>query len=157
MGLAPVIDYSLGAFQLSMLERTAAVYVRVAGDVEPGSLEKQEAEVRRYVDNLGLDVYEVYRDEGVAANVPMEDRPGGKRLLEDARRGVFSHVVVYDLDRVARDVQTLGWLIGTLDEVRVMLHSVQRPGHLMVEPLKILPGGGKTRNRRKGGGEGGGH
>ena len=48
-----------------------------------------------------------YTDEGWSGTIPLCDRPGGARLLEDARDGKFDVVIVYKVDRLGRSARVL--------------------------------------------------
>ncbi|MFN8499508.1 MAG: recombinase family protein [Anaerolineae bacterium] len=50
---------------------------------------------------------EMYLDDGVTSGVPFEERPGGKRLMADARDGKFNMVLAFRLDRVERTARRL--------------------------------------------------
>jgi len=45
-----------------------------------------------------------YTDDGISGTIPLNERPGGKKLLEDAAKGLFKEVWVSGLDRLGRDV-----------------------------------------------------
>jgi site-specific DNA recombinase len=47
-------------------------------------------------------VVQIYADDGVSGTVPLHERPEGRRLLEDAREGKFSTLLVYRLDWLGR-------------------------------------------------------
>jgi site-specific DNA recombinase len=51
--------------------------------------------------------YELYLDDGVSGTLPLDERPEGARLLQDARLGRFSAVYFYRLDRLARSTQVV--------------------------------------------------
>ena len=51
-----------------------------------------------------------YLDDGVSSAIPLEERPGGKRLVDDALSGKFNAVIVYKLDRLERTARRiLNW------------------------------------------------
>jgi site-specific DNA recombinase len=47
-------------------------------------------------------VAQTYADDGVSGTIPLHERPEGRRLLEDAREGKFSTLLVYRLDWLGR-------------------------------------------------------
>jgi DNA invertase Pin-like site-specific DNA recombinase len=49
------------------------------------------------------DGWKLYKDEGVSGRVPFTDRPAGKKMMDDIRRGTISDVIVLRLDRLGRD------------------------------------------------------
>ena len=51
---------------------------------------------------MGMEIVGSYLDGGISGMIPLEKRPEGGRLLEDANNGLFKQVVVYRLDRIGR-------------------------------------------------------
>jgi site-specific DNA recombinase len=90
----------------------AAIYARVSTEdqAERATIENQLYACRRYCEQRGYEVVDEYSDAGVSGSVPIEERPSGKRLLEDAEAKRFERVLVYRLDRLSRD--TLGALLA---------------------------------------------
>ena len=90
------------------------------------SVSNQERMCREYVDMkfAGLiDNFHVYQDEGfTGANT---DRPGLKRLMEDVDHGIVDALVVYQLDRISRDVRDFSNIYATLEEKHVMFLSIK--------------------------------
>jgi site-specific DNA recombinase len=81
-----------------------AVYARVSSDeqAQAGTIENQLDFARRSCDLHGLLVHDFYSDEGVSGALAVDERPNGRRLLDDARAGRFRAVLVYRVDRFAR-------------------------------------------------------
>ena len=71
----------------------------------------------------GWEVVEVYNDQGHSG--ARERRPALDLLLQDARRGRFSVVVIGAIDRLARDVRHLLNVIHELDGYGVALVSIR--------------------------------
>jgi DNA invertase Pin-like site-specific DNA recombinase len=98
----------------------AAIYVRcsTSARVRGGEQsfeqnpEVQEAPLRELASNRGWTVYRVYSDRSSGSK---DDRPGLRRLMEDARRGSFEAVLVWRFDRFARSVKQL---VLALEEFR---------------------------------------
>ena len=44
-----------------------------------------------------------YLDDGISGTISFEERPSGKRLIEDAKKGLFDAILVYRIDRFGRD------------------------------------------------------
>lgn len=82
-----------------------ALYTRTSGDRQKKeeTSKTQLTELRKECDRLELPVRGVYADEGVKNWVPLEERPEGQRLLEDAEAGKFEAVLVFKSGRLARD------------------------------------------------------
>lgn len=83
-----------------------AIYGRVSTDeqTERQTIENQLHACHEYCASRQLEVVEQFLDEGVGGSVPFAERPEGKRLLEVADDGLFDRVIIYRLDRLARDV-----------------------------------------------------
>jgi site-specific DNA recombinase len=81
-----------------------ALYLRVSSEEQrdAGTIQTQREFLEGYHQLHGLEVIGTYEDDGVSGTVPLHERPGGKRLLEDAKEGKFGAVLVYRLDRLGR-------------------------------------------------------
>ena len=66
-----------------------AVLLRVSTDEqrERETIGLQRAFLAEFCKLYGLEVHEIYADDGVSGTVPLHERPEGRRLLEDARAG----------------------------------------------------------------------
>src|SRR5918992_4083266 len=91
-------DASLGS------PERVALCLRVSSEEqrERETIEIQDEFLSQYCRLYGLDVAGIYKDDGVSGTVPLQERPEGRRLLEDARAGRFDAVLVYKLDRLGR-------------------------------------------------------
>src|SRR5690606_6177051 len=79
---------------------------------------------RRWTDLHNIAVAGWYLDDGVSGTLPLAQRPGGHRLLEDAQAGKFSLVLVYRLDRLARSTRHLLDAVDELSRYGVALRSM---------------------------------
>jgi len=87
-----------------------ATYARVSSQeqaLEGTSMEFQDAQLTAYCQLQGWSIVNAYTDPGFTGKDG--NRPGLERLLSDAKIGLFDRVVVYKLDRLARN---LGLLLG---------------------------------------------
>src|SRR5216684_7872981 len=100
-----------------------AIYVRVSTEEqrERQSIATQKEFGARYGHLHQLAVYECYADDGVSGTVLLEQRPAGRRILEDARAGKFDQLLVFKLDRLGRETRLI------LNAV-MELHSQNIPG-----------------------------
>lgn len=99
----------------------AVVYLRVS-TVEQADrgmgLELQLAACMAVLELMGLPLVAICRDEGVSGGESLENRAGLMEALDLLRTKRASHVVVYRLDRLARDIilqETLlaqVWMVG---------------------------------------------
>lgn len=95
----------------------AAGYIRVSQERAARNgygLAAQEAEIRKYVAYKGLDLIDLYREEGVSGY--KKDRPALDRLLADAKAGRFGVTVFPSIDRAGRSVKDVIEIDRTLRE-----------------------------------------
>jgi site-specific DNA recombinase len=72
-------------------------------------------------------VAQIYADDGVSGTIPLHERPEGRRLLEDAKEGKFSTVLVYRLDRLGRSLLVTVDAHDRLQDCGVALKSATEP------------------------------
>ena len=106
-----------------------ALSMRVSSDEqkEKESIATQDGFLEEYCKLYGLEVAGVYKDEAISGTVPMHERPGGGRLLEDAKAGKFDTVLVYKLDRIGRTLLVVLDAHDRLQEAGVALRSATEP------------------------------
>jgi site-specific DNA recombinase len=102
------------------------IYVRVSTEEqrERQSIVTQREFGARYCDLHQFHVYETYADDGVSGTVPIEQRPGTIRLLDDARRGKFDQLLVYKLDRLGRETLLILKAVDELKKLGVRVRSM---------------------------------
>ena len=90
------------------------------------SVDNQHRMCKEYVDFKfpgKIDSCETYSDEGfTGANT---NRPGLKRLMDDVKNGLIDMLVVYQLDRLSRDVRDFANIYAILEERDVMFVSLK--------------------------------
>jgi len=80
-----------------------AIYCRVS--TKEQEINNQESLCLEYCKRAGLEIYKVYKDEGISG---MKDsRPAFDEMLEDMRRYRFHAIMVTKLDRIGRSLQHL--------------------------------------------------
>jgi site-specific DNA recombinase len=106
-----------------------AFYCRVSSEEqrERGTIATQAVAAEAYRTLHQLPPFETYADEGVSGTIALGDRPAGARLLQDARAGKVSAVVVYKLDRLGRDPRHILNAIAELDTYDVAVRSMTEP------------------------------
>lgn len=86
------------------------MYVRLSRDDERTgeslSIENQKAILNEYIEKQGFTLYDIYVDDGISGTT--FDRPGVKRLLDDAKQGVINTVLVKDMSRFGRNYIMVG-------------------------------------------------
>ncbi|MBI3681122.1 MAG: recombinase family protein [Acidobacteria bacterium] len=103
-----------------------AVYMRVSTEEqrERQSIATQRDFGERYCQLHSLAVHKVYADDGVSGTVPLEDRPEGSQILQDARHGKFDQLLVYKLDRLGRDTRLILNAVADLEKHGVRIRSM---------------------------------
>lgn len=94
------------------MERRTVAYCRNSGyrQAKEGTIEVQQQAIQDWLDrNPGHVFVGWYLDEGKSGALPFEQRPRAKQLLEDAAARQFDVLLVYKLDRTARDEDGLIW------------------------------------------------
>lgn len=106
-----------------------ALYARVSSEdqAERGTIQAQRDFLRNFAHLYQLDAAGEYVDDGVSGTVTLGDRPDGRRLLDDARRGVFTTVLVYRLDRLGRSLTSLLDAHAVLEGLGVTIRSATEP------------------------------
>ena len=81
------------------------MYVRLSRDDERVgeslSIENQKAILSEYIETQGWTLHDIYVDDGISGTT--FERPGVKRLLEDAQQGVINTILVKDMSRFGRN------------------------------------------------------
>ncbi len=106
-----------------------ALYARVSSEdqVERETIQNQVQIANSLCPALGLQLVSSYLDDGVSGTIPLELRPEGARLLEDARQGKFQQVVVYRLDRIGRTGLVILSAWEALKQEGIALRSLTEP------------------------------
>ena len=83
-----------------------------------------------YLQNIGTQVdkiedgWKVYKDEGVSGRISFQDRPSGKRLLEDIQKGKVGQVIVLRIDRLGRNTTDILSTIKLIHQYQVPIRSI---------------------------------
>jgi site-specific DNA recombinase len=106
-----------------------ALLLRVSSEEqrERETIEIQREFLQEYCRLYGLQVAQIYADDGVSGTIPLHERPEGRRLLEDAKEGEFSTVLVYRLDRLGRSLLVTVDAHDRLQYCGVALKSATEP------------------------------
>lgn len=82
----------------------AALYLRYSSSSQTEqSIEGQNTVCTDYCDSLGIKIVATYIDRAKSASHDTAKRTEFLRMIEDAKNGAFDTVVVYKLDRFARN------------------------------------------------------
>ena len=81
---------------------TAVIYARYSSHAQRDvSIEQQIRACRAFADRQSIDVVQIYEDRALTGT--NDKRPGFQKMIQDAKKGLWSYVIVYTLDRFARD------------------------------------------------------
>jgi DNA invertase Pin-like site-specific DNA recombinase len=90
-----------------IMSQRAALYLRVPKSGGSQSVDNQRPEVEQVASSRGYTVVTVYEEQQSAA----KHRPRYEQMLKDAKKGKFSVLIVWALDRFGRS------MIGNLCDV----------------------------------------
>lgn len=105
-------------------EKKVAIYVRVSTQyqVDRASLPVQREELIAYCKYvLGIDSFEVFEDPGYSAK--NTDRPDYQRMINRVRTGEFSHILVWKIDRISRNLLDFAAMYAELKKLGVTFVS----------------------------------
>lgn len=94
-----------------MKGKRVAIYERIS--TVDQSVDMQDADLKRYCEQRGLETYRVYCDQGISG--AKDRRPALDQLMDDARKRRFDVVLVWRFDGFARSTKHL---ITALEEFR---------------------------------------
>lgn len=102
-------------------------YCRVSTDnqKEEGTIKLQEQAIREYAQAKGYDLVGIFMDEGVSGG--LEHRPALSNLFDYLENHAVSCVLIYKLDRLARDLYIQEHLIKKLEGMNINLISTKEP------------------------------
>lgn len=100
--MAPLIpqSYSKPIHEQSASE--AVIYARYSSHSQRDvSIEQQIRACRSFAEHHGISVVHIYEDHALTGTT--DKRPGFQQMIQDAKKGTWNYVIVYTLDRFARD------------------------------------------------------
>lgn len=103
-------------------------YIRVSTSMqkeEGMSLETQSDRIKAYCTYKGIELLEIYADEGISGK-SMAIRPGLCRLIEDIKKG--DYVIINDLSRLGRN---------TIESLMIIQHIEQTGAFLVILGLDV--------------------
>ena len=117
----------------------AAIYARFSSSSQrEESIETQIRECTEYAKAHGLAVGKVYEDHAKSARTA--SRPAFQRMIRDAERGAFTDLIVYTLDRFARNRIDSAMYKQRLGKAGVKLHYAKQdfgdgPESILIESM----------------------
>ena len=101
-----------------------AVYARFSCDKQrDASIEDQVYEAERYCESHDYEIVKLYTDYAMSGR--SDDRPQFLSMIEDAQAGAFDVVLVWKMDRFARNMQDQFYHEKILSDAGVRLESVK--------------------------------
>ena len=107
-----------------MKRQKAALYVRVSTryQIDKDSLPFQRKKLKEYCKLLEIDKYEIFEDDGYSAK--NTDRPRFQEMMEHIRAGNFSHLIVWKVDRISRNLLDFSTMYKELKDHHVTFISM---------------------------------
>lgn len=106
------------------LRNKAAIYIRVSTQfqVDKDSLQVQRRELEAYSELvLGIPEYDVFEDPGYSGKDT--SRPAYQRMLAKLRTGEYSHLLVWKIDRISRNLLDFASMYAELKDMGVVFVS----------------------------------
>ena len=113
-----------GSSSASKRPLKVAIYIRVSTthQIDRDSLPMQKKDLIAYCNLiLGTDDYEIFEDAGYSGK--NTDRPAFQDMLGRIRKGEFSHLLVWKIDRISRNLLDFAGLYEELQSLRVTFVS----------------------------------
>ena len=116
------------------------VYLRVSGrdQIDGDGFERQLLACQSYAAANGLEIAEVFREEGVSGTKDLEDRPALSELFAALEENGITTVLIEKVDRLARDLMIQESIIGDMQKHGYTLISVAEPDLCSTDPSRIL-------------------
>lgn len=114
-------------------------YCRVSTEnqKEEGTIEIQEKALNLYAKKNNIELVRIFKDEGVSGSKELENRPGLAELFNfiETNEGIEG-VLIFKLDRLARDLYIQEHLIKKLELLNVKLFSIKEPDLSSKDPMR---------------------
>jgi len=114
-------------------------YCRVSTDnqKEEGTIEIQEKSLKGYVEKNGYELVKVFKDNGISGGSDLENRPGLVELFSYIETNKeIEGVLIFKLDRLARDLYIQEHLIKKLEVFNKKLISIKEPHLESKDPMR---------------------
>ena len=119
-----MIGDSMSTISNKLEHQKAAIYIRVSThwQIDKDSLPLQRSDLANYV-QYALDIhdYEIFEDAGYSGK--NTDRPAFQQMLSRLRTGEFSHLVVWKIDRISRNLLDFASLYAELKKLGITFVS----------------------------------
>jgi len=118
------------------MTKKALAYYRVSTDLqkEEGTIEVQKMKVREFAIKNEYLIIEEFSDDGFSGG--LSDRPGLKNLLDLLNNTEAEYIIIYKLDRLARDLYIQEGLIKEFNKNEKQLISALEPDLDSSDPFR---------------------
>ena len=108
---------------------SAVAYCRVssAAQEERETIQNQIDFATNYCKLNNIELTHIYKDDGVTGTLPLDERPAGYEMLQDAKKEKFSLVLLFKLDRLGRSTRVILNAVHELDNLGVKVRSMTEP------------------------------
>jgi len=119
-----------------MKENKVIAYARVstANQREEGTISIQIEAIENYCKTNNLKLIKIFKDDGVSGG--LEDRPALSGMFDYLEENKVNSVVIWKLDRLARDLYIQEHLIKKLESINVKLISTKEPDLDSSDPMR---------------------
>ena len=104
--------------------KKSALYVRVSTthQIDKDSLPLQRSDLKNYTKYvLGIEDYEIFEDAGYSGGTT--DRPAYQDMMNRIKKGEFSHLIVWKIDRISRNLRDFSEMYDELKKYNVTFIS----------------------------------
>ena len=112
------------AIQKLSRAKKVAIYIQVSTtyQIDRDSLPMQRKDLIAYAELvLGIEEYEIFEDAGYSGK--NTDRPAFQEMMQRTRKGEFTHILVWKIDRISRNLLDFAEMYEELQELRVTFVS----------------------------------
>lgn len=118
----------------------AFAYLRVSGkgQVDGDGFDRQELACEEYAATNGIEIAEIFKEEGVSGTKELDDRPALSELFAALEENGIKTVIVEKLDRLARDLMVQETIIADIRKSGYTLLSTCEPDLCSTDPSRVL-------------------
>ncbi|MBO3077551.1 MULTISPECIES: cassette chromosome recombinase CcrB [Staphylococcaceae] len=121
-----------------MKKKRIGAYIRVSTErqVEGYSIDGQITQIEQFCQFNGYDLVDIYVDRGISGK--SMNRPALQRMLQDAKNGKLDCVIVYKINRLARNTSDLLTIVEELHRQNVEFFSLSERMEVKNSTGKLL-------------------
>ncbi|MCE4952814.1 cassette chromosome recombinase CcrB [Staphylococcus hominis] len=121
-----------------MKKKRIGAYIRVSTErqVEGYSIDGQITQIEQFCRFNGYDLVDIYADRGISGK--SMNRPALQRMLQDAKNGKLDCVIVYKINRLARNTSDLLTIVEELHRQNVEFFSLSERMEVKNSTGKLL-------------------